>query len=234
MSSPHPRFQNREIKLVLFDLDGTLADTAKDLAHALNETLEKHQKPKMNFGAIRPHVSHGTVAMIRAGFGIESDHPDFETYRQDILEVYLDNICRETTLFPEMDGVLETLESADIGWGIVTNKPSFLTDPLVEKMRLTSRTASIVSGDTTGNSKPHPEPIIYACREAGIKPEYCLYVGDAERDIEAGKRAGTATVTALFGYIADHDKPEQWGADDMIHSPLDLLSLLHLVPTQNR
>jgi len=226
MSMPPPCFQNREIELVLFDLDGTLADTVKDLAHALNQTLEKHQRPKMSLEAIRPHVSHGTIAMIQVGFGIESDHPDFEKYRKDILEVYLENICRETTLFPEMDTVLQVFESTGIAWGIVTNKPSFLTDPLVEKMGLTTRAVSIVSCDTTEKSKPHPEPIFYACQEAGISPERCIYIGDAERDIEAGRRAGTATLTALFGYIGISDDPHQWGADETINSPLDILQLL--------
>jgi len=228
-SSSHrtaPKFLDREIQLVLFDLDGTLADTAKDLANALNRTLAKHQHPELSFDAIRPHVSHGSIALVRAGFAIETDHPNFNTYRQDILDTYLKNICKETTLFPEMEAVLNTLESANIAWGIVTNKPAYLTDPLAEHMGLATRAACIISGDTTSNSKPHPEPILHACNEAGVSPEQCIYIGDAERDIEAGRRAGTATLTALFGYIAEHDEPELWGADKMIHSPLELIQLL--------
>lgn len=226
MNKPIPLFLDREIELVLFDLDGTLADTASDLAYALNQTLAKHQQPELSFETIRPHVSNGSIALVQIGFNIDIEHPEFNQYRQDILDIYLANVCRETTLFPEMDTVIKTLESNNITWGIVTNKPAYLTDPLMEQMNLSSRAACIISGDTTAHSKPHPEPIFHACRAVGIAPEKCLYVGDAERDIEAGRRAGTATLTALFGYIADHDTPEHWGADKMIKTPIELLHLL--------
>ncbi|MES9899895.1 MAG: HAD-IA family hydrolase [Sedimenticola sp.] len=221
-------FNGRVIRLVLFDLDGTFADTAPDLAYALNCTLQRHGHQELPFEEIRPHVSHGGIALIRAGFGITQDAPRFEEYRQDLLTVYRENISRETRLFPGMELVLDQLESQHLPWGIVTNKPDWLTDPLMEEMELSQRAACIVSGNTTGNSKPHPEPILYACRLVGCSPDECLYVGDAERDIEAGHRAGTATMTALFGYLDDGDRPEQWGADCEINHPTEILQQIGL------
>ncbi len=166
-----PRLHERVIRLVLFDLDGTFADTAPDLAYALNQTLKKHGRDELPFDEIRPHVSHGGIALIRAGFGINPDQPRFEEYRQDLLTVYKKNISRETRLFPGMDQVLAQFESLQLPWGIVTNKPDWLTDPLMEEMGLTRRAACIVSGNTTANSKPHPEPILYACRLVGCSPK---------------------------------------------------------------
>jgi 2-phosphoglycolate phosphatase len=222
-------FGGRPIHLVLFDLDGTLADTAPDLAYALNQTLEKHGRDPLPFEQIRPHVSHGGIALIRAGFGIEPEHPEFQQYREDLLDIYQQNIARETVLFPDMPQVLEQLEQHGIGWGIVTNKPAWLTDPLMQGMGLTHRAACIISGDTTPNSKPHPGPILYACESAGITPTACLYIGDAERDIVAGRDAGTATLTALFGYLDEKDQPDSWGADDCIAEPLDILRKIGLL-----
>lgn len=223
-------FGGRPIRLVLFDLDGTFADTAPDLAYALNCTLERHGRAPLPFDQIRPHVSHGGIALVRAGFGIDQDDPGFEQYRQDLLSIYKGNINRETRLFPGMAEVLGGLESRQLPWGIVTNKPDWLTDPLMEAMGLAQRAACIISGNTTAHSKPHPEPILYACRSLDCPPEACLYVGDAERDIEAGRRAGTATLTALFGYLDDGDTPEQWGADGEVNHPIEILTQLGLTP----
>lgn len=222
-------FRGQPIQLVLFDLDGTLADTAPDLAYALNQTLLKHGREPLTLEQIRPHVSHGGIALIRAGFSIEPEHPEFQTFREDLLDIYLQNIARETALFPGMTEVLEQLEQRGIGWGVVTNKPAWLTDPLMAGMGLTRRAACIISGDTTPNSKPHPGPILHACTQVGIEPTTCLYIGDAERDIIAGRDAGTATLTALFGYLDEQDQPESWGADDVIAEPLDILGKLGLV-----
>ncbi len=212
-----------KVELVLFDLDGTLADTAPDLAYALNQTLIKHGRAEMSLDAIRPHVSHGGIALIKAGFNIQESDPDFDAYRQDLLDIYQQNIARKTKLFPGMESLLDQLESWNIPWGVVTNKPSWLTDPLMAELKLDKRAISIVSSDTTSQRKPHPEPMYYACNQAGVPPENTLYVGDAIRDIEAGVAAGMTTLTALFGYIADEDKPETWGADGMIKHPLEIL-----------
>ncbi|WP_428634624.1 HAD family hydrolase [Sedimenticola sp.] len=225
-------FHGRPVRLVLFDLDGTLADTAPDLAYALNQTLLRHGRQALPFERIRPHVSHGGLALIRAGFGIEPEHPEFQRYRQDLLAIYQDNIVRQTTLFPGMEQVLQQLERQGIGWGVVTNKPAWLTDPLMDGMGLTPRAACIVSGDTTPNSKPHPGPLLHACELAGAAPQECLYIGDAERDIAAGRAAGTSTLAALFGYLDEQDNPDSWGADDSIASPVEILEKIGLMPTR--
>lgn len=227
-ASSRARFHGQPVRLVLFDLDGTLADTAPDLAYALNQTLLRHGRPSLPFERIRPHVSHGGAALVRFGFDITPDHPDFELYRQDLLAIYQANLTRETTLFPGMGPVLKELQQASIAWGIVTNKPSWLTDPLVTGMGLSRRAACVVSGDTTAHSKPHPEPILHACRIAQTEPAACLYVGDAERDIIAGRKAGTHTLAALFGYLGDEDRPREWGADDTVSRPGEILDKLGL------
>ncbi len=217
----------RTVQGVLFDLDGTLADTAPDLAWALNETLRLNSREALPFETIRPAVSHGGVALIRLGFGIEPEDPDFEPLRQTFLRLYQDNICRETRLFPGMAEVLDALERRAIPWGVVTNKPGWLTDPLLAAMRLDGRAASIVSSDTTAERKPHPLPMLTACRQLGSRPDETLYLGDAERDIEAAHNAGMPALVALFGYIGEEDKPGDWGAEGMIAAPGDLLTWLN-------
>lgn len=218
----------RDIEAVLFDLDGTFADTAPDLAHALNETLRHFGQAALPFELIRPVVSHGGLALIRLGFGMEPDTPGFEERRQHLLKVYEDNICRETRLFDGMADVLDQLEAAALPWGIVTNKPAWLTDPLIAAMGFSERAGCVVSGDTCSNRKPHPEPIEHACRLIGVSPRRTVYVGDAGRDIEAGKAAGNTTVGALFGYIQPDDQPQDWLADHYIDHARDLLTLLGL------
>lgn len=216
-------------KIVLFDLDGTFADTAPDLAHALNQTLVRHGKQPMSLEEIRPGVSHGSVALIKIGFGIEPDDSKFETLRQELLQFYIENICLHTTLFPGMEELILQLEENSIAWGIVTNKPEWLTNPLMEQLNLTKRAACIVSGDTTANSKPHPEPILHACRLAGgHDPSDCIYIGDAQRDIEAGNSAGTTTLVAMFGYVDEDDQPEKWEADGHIYHPSEVLDWLNI------
>ena len=158
------------VELVLFDLDGTFADTAPDMAYALNRTLERNGRPPLPLATIRPHVSHGGIALIRLGFGIEPDHPEFTALRQQFLDIYRDNLTRGTKLFAGMEALLTQLEQRNIGWGIVTNKPGWLTEPLLQQLALDSRAACVVSGDTTANSKPHPEPIMYACDLLGAAP----------------------------------------------------------------
>jgi N-acetyl-D-muramate 6-phosphate phosphatase len=216
-------------KIVLFDLDGTFADTAADLAHALNQTLQLHGEPTLSLEQIRPAVSHGGIALIRLGFNIELKDPRFESLRHDLLRFYIQDICLHTTLFPGMEPLLQRLEENNIPWGIVTNKPEWLTNPLMQQLQMTERAACIVCGDTTPNPKPHPEPILLACKLAGgHNPSECIYIGDAKRDIEAGNSAGTATLTALFGYIDENDNPDEWGADGTIEHPSQILDWLDL------
>ncbi len=214
------------IRTVLFDLDGTLLDTAPDLAYALNRLLEEQGCEPVAYDQIRPQVSHGGTALVKLGFGLEPSDKSFARLRQRLLDIYRANVARRTRLFPGMETVLTAIEHLGLNWGVVTNKPAWLTDPLLEALNLTSRAACVVSGDTTGNSKPHPEPMLHACDRAGSPPQESLYVGDAPRDIEAGRNAGLRTVVALFGYLGPDAQPETWGADGSIARPEDLLDWL--------
>lgn len=214
------------IRTVLFDLDGTLLDTAPDLARALNFVLERNGREPLSFEDIRPVVSHGGIALIDLGFGLPHDHPDFEPLRQQLLDYYLEHISEYTVPFPGMLELLDTIESRGLNWGVVTNKPGWLTDPLLKAQALDMRAGCVVSGDTLDERKPHPAPMLYACEQVGSRPQECVYVGDAERDIEAGRNAGMHTLVALFGYFQDNDNPHEWQADALIETPLGLLDWL--------
>jgi phosphoglycolate phosphatase len=211
---------------VLFDLDGTFADTAPDLAYALNLLLEAHDQPPADFRRVREAASHGGRALIQVGFGLSPEDNAFEPLRQELLALYRGNIQRHTRLFPGMAELIERLEEQGLRWGLVTNKPGWLTEPLIAGLGLNGRAACVVSGDTTAHAKPHPGPILHACKLAASDPRACLYVGDAERDIRAGRSAGTATLVALFGYIGAQDRPREWGADGCIEHPLQVLDWL--------
>jgi 2-phosphoglycolate phosphatase len=214
------------IRTVLFDLDGTLADTAPDLAYALNTLLQEHHKPALPYATVRPVASHGAAGLIELGFGIARDAPGFTPLRERFIAIYRVHLTRETRLFPGMPELLDRLAARGLNWGIVTNKPAFLTDPLIEQLGLRDDAACVVSGDTTANRKPHPGPMLHASQLAGSKPEECLYVGDAARDIEAGNAAGMQTLVALFGYIGEQDHPEAWGANGLIRAPEEILDWL--------
>ena len=220
------------IRTVLFDLDGTLLDTAPDLAWALNELRRRHGQAEMPFEQIRPSVSHGGLALIKTGFGLEPGQPETEPLRQELLSIYSDNIARHTRPFPGMAELLQQLEQQHINWGVVTNKPAWLTGPLLEALGLAEQAACIVSGDTLPERKPDPAPMLHACSLAGSQPEECIYVGDAQRDIEAGHRAGIRTVVALFGYIGPHDRPAEWGADICVRKPVEILDWIQGLQAQ--
>jgi N-acetyl-D-muramate 6-phosphate phosphatase len=218
---------NNSIDAVFFDLDGTLLDTAPDLAFALNSVLVEQQRPPLLFATIRPWVSFGARTLIKFGFQItDNEDPQLEPLRQRFLQIYAANLATHTCLFPGMEEVLTTLEGWQMPWGIVTNKPKWLTQPLLEQLGLATRSVCNVSGDTLPVNKPHPAPLLHACQVAKCVPERCLYVGDALRDIEAGQRAGMQTVVALYGYIGQEEKPGEWGATRMIRQPGELLELL--------
>jgi phosphoglycolate phosphatase len=214
------------IKSILFDLDGTLADTAPDLSNALNAVRLSYKLPKLPIETIRPTVSQGAGVMIKVVFGIDEDDPEFDVIREKFLNIYSDNIAEETNLFKGIEGVLKKLEDDKKIWGIVTNKSSWLTIPLLKALSLDKRSACIVCGDTTGYTKPHPAPIIHACKQLKCDPVSTLFIGDAERDIKAGIEAGTKTAVALYGYINETDNPENWGADRMIKSPDEIHKIL--------
>lgn len=210
-------------KHALFDLDGTLVDTAPDLADALNGTRANHGLPPLPFEAIRPTVSLGGAAMIQAGFGVVEADARFIPLRDEFLALYRDGVARRSRLFPGMEQVLARLEENGVPWGIVTNKSGWLTTPLAQALGLAARARCIVSGDTVEQPKPHPAPLLHACKLLGCAPPEALYVGDAKRDMEAGRRAGMTTIVAAYGYIEAGEDPADWQADGLIHHPAELL-----------
>ena len=214
------------IRTILFDLDGTLADTAPDLGGALNMLLKEQGKLELPYATIRPVASHGAAGLIELGFGVARDTPRFAPLRERFIAIYRARLTRETHLFPGIPVLLDQLAARGLNWGIVTNKPAFLTEPLIDQLGLREDAACVVSGDTTANRKPHPEPMLHASKLAGSKPEECLYVGDAARDIEAGNAAGMKTLVALFGYIGIEDDPKTWGASGLIQEPQEILNWL--------
>lgn len=215
------------ITTVLFDLDGTLLDTAPDLAFAINTLLTDYNYPPLPFSVVRPLAGHGGKGLIKRGFGIEESHPKFTEYWEQFLDLYHTHICEQTCLFPGMEEVLSYLAENNLLWGIVTNKPTWLTEPLLKQLMLFEKTICIVCGDTLSQQKPHPAPLLHACSLLGVQPKNCIYVGDAERDIKAGKSAGMSTLIAQWGYIADADPFEKWEADAVIEKPEEIVKWLN-------
>ena len=218
--------QNANVQTILFDLDGTLLDTAPDMINALNMLLAEEDKAPLTHELCRDHVSHGSIAMVTLGFGDQQDKNEFERRRQRFLDIYEKNLCVDTKLFDGMDETLRFLEEQDVSWGVVTNKPGFLTTPLLEELKLSQRACSVVSGDTIDERKPHPAPLYLAASECGCLATECIYVGDAERDIEAGNRANMLTLLASYGYIDDSQTPIKWGANGVVEQPLEILDWL--------
>ena len=175
---------------VLFDLDGTLADTAPDLGSVVNILLEQEGRPQKTLEMLRPYTSQGVRGLLKAGFGIDATHAEYDALAQRFLDIYIQRLCLETRLFEGIPELLDRLEAMNLGWGIVTNKRMRFTDPLVKLLQLTPRTNCVVSGDTVAEAKPSPLPVLHACRLLECRPEKTLYVGDDRRDIVAGNAAG--------------------------------------------
>jgi len=203
---------------VLFDLDGTLADTAPDMALTVNAMLSRRGKPTVPVEKVRPHVSQGARGMLIAAFGIGTDHPDFAAMREEFLDIYAGNLCIDTALFPGMGDLLQDLEARAIGWGVVTNKFERLARPVMEGLGLGTRAAVIVGGDTCARPKPFPDPLLHAAATMNVAPARTLYVGDDERDVRAARAAGMPVVVAGYGYLGDGPPPSQWGADAVLDS----------------
>lgn len=216
----------RTTQAVFFDLDGTLVDTAQDLGYALNLQLARHGKPMLSDEAIRPVASHGSRGLLALGFGITPEHTNFIEMRDEYLAIYDQVFTRQPRLFAGMEHVIHHLNKRQVPWGIVTNKPGRFTRPLVESMGLHTLATCVVSGDDAAQPKPSPATLLMACAQAHVHPEQCIYVGDAERDIQAGRAAGMHTLVALFGYLDVSDQPETWGADGMVHQPEDILNFV--------
>ena len=214
------------IQAVLFDLDGTLADTALDLGGALNRLLARNGLPDVPMEQIRPVASHGANYLIKLGTGIEKGHPDHPRWREEYLAEYEHGFCDATVLFEGINPMLEQLARRSIAWGIITNKPHRFTSLLVPELGFIAPPAVVVSGDTCAEPKPSALPMHHACKQIGIAPECCLYVGDAERDMVAGKNAGMATALANWGYIAESDPVHEWPADARLDAPGQILDLL--------
>jgi phosphoglycolate phosphatase len=218
------------VRTVLFDLDGTLVDTAPDLGFVTNEMRRRRNLPDLPASALRAQTSHGTQGLLWVGFGVRQTDPQFPSLRQELLELYEHHLFDQSCLFPGMADLLLALEQRDLTWGVVTNKPSQYTDPLLEHLGLLSRAICVVSGDTCSRTKPDPEPMLYACQIAGIAPEQGLYLGDAKRDIQAAHAVNMPAIIALYGYLAGTDTPEAWGGDGYIQSPMELLDYLDAPP----
>lgn len=214
------------IRAVLFDLDGTLIDSAPDLGDAADKMRTDRGLPSLSEKMYRPMAGAGARGMLRVAFDITPEHPDYETLREEFFVNYECAMAVRTYIFEGVHEVIELLRQRDMRWGVVTNKMARFTDPLTQAMPLFASASAIVSGDTTPYAKPHPEPMFEAARRLGVPPELCLYVGDDERDIVAGRAAGMRTVAASYGYLGEKTNIESWGADLHIDSPLKLLQLL--------
>lgn len=214
------------IRAVLFDLDGTLADTAPDLAGALNALLEERRRPPVRVADARPVTSSGARGMLRVGFGIDPGHSEYETLKARFLELYAARVCVETQLFAGIAELLAALEARAVPWGVVTNKAERFTRPLLAALALLDRAACVVGGDTTSRAKPHPEPLLHAARGIGLEPVRCLYVGDDLRDVQAARAAGMPVLAAAYGYLGVDGDPHAWGADAVIGHPLEVLNHL--------
>ncbi len=214
------------MKAVFFDLDGTLLDTAPDFALVINRMRRRHGREALPFAHIRNTVSHGARALIQLAFELREGEDGFEALKRELLDLYLDNLAEQTTLFPGMAELLGWLEQQQLAWGIVTNKPRLYTDPILAALDLDQRCQAVVCPDDVSHSKPHPEPLLLAARQAGCPPNQAIYIGDHRRDIEAGAAAGMTTIAASYGYIDPTDPAEQWRADHLVEQPQQLLPLL--------
>lgn len=210
-------------RAVLFDFDGTLADTAGDLSRPLNKMRAARGMAPLPVEQLRPHASAGARGLIGAGLGIGPEHADFKAMREEFLRHYMDEICVETRLFPGMEALLSGIEARGLRWGIVTNKATNLTRRIVEALELAKRTACVVCGDTTPHLKPHPASLLHASAELNLPPAECLYLGDDQRDIQAARAAGMPCFAVGWGYGTDL---HAWEADGVLARPEDLIGRL--------
>jgi len=213
---------NARVKAVLFDLDGTLADTSPDMTAVLNLLLAKHGRPEVDYARARNHTSRGSIAMIQLGFEEPLKEKLIHILRDEFLQLYAENLCKQTQLFPGVAELLALLDSANIPWGIVTNKPGNLAEPLVQELGIATSAACTISGDSLTRRKPEPDQLHHAANILGIKERDILYMGDDPRDIQAGKAAGMKTAVAAYGYIPEDEDHHSWKADEVFLQPLDL------------
>jgi 2-phosphoglycolate phosphatase len=213
---------NDTIRAVLFDLDGTLADTAPDMMRTVNAMREARRLAPVALEVVRPHVSKGARGMIGAAFGIGPEDAGFAAMREEFLGIYAQNLCVETRLFPQMDELLARLDGSRIAWGVVTNKFEHLARSVIEGLGLAARAAVLVGGDTCERAKPFPDPLLHAAERLMLEPRSVLYIGDDERDVQAARAAGMPVLAAGYGYLGDGPAPSQWGADAVVDSPSEI------------
>ncbi len=213
---------------ILFDLDGTLIDSAPDLGAAVDEMRVARGLPSLPLESYRHMAGAGARGMLGIAFDMKPDHPEFNEYKEEFFRIYENRLTQLTSAFDGVAHMLQVLQQRGLPWGIVTNKSSRFTDPLVRQMALLSPAAVVISGDTTPHPKPHPEPLFEAARRLRMDPTQCWYVGDDERDIVAGKAAGMQTLAATYGYLGASAEWQLWGAHDAIHQPQGLLKKLEL------
>lgn len=216
------------VHVVLFDLDGTLIDSAPDLGAAANRMRANRGMPALPLDAYRPMAGAGARGMLQVGFDMTPDHADFAEMRDEFFQEFERNLLANTEVFHEVAELIASIESAGLKWGVVTNKSERFTRPTVQHMPLFAKACVVVSGDTTPHAKPHPAPLLEAAKRAGVDAQHCIYVGDDERDIVAGLAAGMPTVAALYGYLGSNHDATSWGAQAHISKPLELLTLLNL------
>lgn len=203
----------KPIRAVMFDLDGTLLDTAPDFVVVVNQLLSEENKPALAADTIRAGVSNGSKALIKLAFGIEESHEQFERLRQRLLELYLAHVAVYTKPFPGISALLDKLADNNIAWGIATNKPATYTLPLMAALNIQPAPVSVICPDHVSRSKPDPESLFLAGKQLNCLPEEIIYIGDHKRDIDCGKGAGSITIAAAYGYVDEGDDPANWNAD---------------------
>ena len=214
------------MRAVLFDLDGTFADTAPDLGRAVNIMRAARGLDPVALAETRSVTSMGARGLLGVGFGMNPEHADYAAMREEFLQIYENNLCCDTRLFPGIAELVDRLESDGLPWGIVTNKAERFALPLMRQLGYATRAACIIGGDTTGHMKPHPAPLLAAAGILELPPAACIYVGDDERDIAAGKAAGMPTIAVRFGYL-NGSNPDDWGATAVVDTPAEILQHIH-------
>lgn len=214
--------QPAQIRTVLFDLDGTLVNTAPDLVNALNAVLERHNHPAVPIADVSPLISTGAAGMLGFALGNIPEQRK-QVLVNELVDHYHAHIADNSHLYPDMEKVLQQFEQRGVKWGVVTNKVTKLTESLLERLDLTNRAACIISGDTTPHSKPHPAPLLEACRITDTAPNNCVYIGDAKSDIEAAQRAIMPSLAAAYGFVSTDDDPENWGANTVVDNANQIL-----------
>lgn len=214
------------LQCVLFDLDGTFLDTSQDMAQALNQLLAEENRAALPYESIRPQVSHGARGLLQLAFGVHHDSAEFEPLRARYLAIYEACMFEQTKAFDGIDRVLRECGLRDLKWGIVTNKPKYLTDKILRHLGYWRHASAIIAGDSLPERKPHPAPLLKAAELSHCAATACCYIGDAERDIQAGKNAGMRTVCALWGFIGQADDPVSWQADSTVNHPEDIVALI--------